>query len=522
MSSETRPALRIWQLLFAGLFLLAYTAILTIDLVFHSLSYQRKKTFLLENWQLLLVGLVLLLICSAIILLVRTGEDEKKAARRSTRTLLILSAVLFVLQAVVFFFSFFVTDWDAGGKMLTNVLRLANGAAADLDNLYYSHYPNNIFLSWFFALVVRFGQILGFDTRVQSAYFLTLLQCLLNVLTGLLVFRVIHVQTGSRRAAWLGWTFFLLLIGTSCWTMIPYSDGMSLILPVLMLRLYQMLENGRLLWLKWTGICLLAYWGYQVKPQVIIMFIAIMGISALRRLAHAEGWKKSLMTCAGSLVIVALVFGASSFGMQKITDSTGLVLDPEERLSAAHFFMMGLHPEFHGVWAMDDVEFSEDIHSNAERDAADLERAMDRIRNYTPATFADHLIKKTMIIFNDGSFCWGGEGKFFSEITEPKDVFFSNLFRSIIYTRDVEGKYYKYYLTMEQTAWLTLLLLCLTICLARKDRTVLVMILSILGLTAFELLFEARARYLYLYVPVYICIAATGWDAVCRKIHRSK
>ena len=34
--------------------------------------------------------------------------------------------------------------------------------------------------------------------------------------------------------------------------------------------------------------------------------------------------------------------------------------------------------------------------------------------------------------------------------------------------------------------------------------------LSILGLTLFEQLFEARARYLYSYTPVYILLAAVG------------
>lgn len=34
--------------------------------------------------------------------------------------------------------------------------------------------------------------------------------------------------------------------------------------------------------------------------------------------------------------------------------------------------------------------------------------------------------------------------------------------------------------------------------------------LAIIGLTAFELLFEARARYLYTYVPVYCILAGIG------------
>ena len=35
--------------------------------------------------------------------------------------------------------------------------------------------------------------------------------------------------------------------------------------------------------------------------------------------------------------------------------------------------------------------------------------------------------------------------------------------------------------------------------------------LAIIGLTLFVLLFEARARYLYTYAPIYILLGAVGW-----------
>ena len=40
--------------------------------------------------------------------------------------------------------------------------------------------------------------------------------------------------------------------------------------------------------------------------------------------------------------------------------------------------------------------------------------------------------------------------------------------------------------------------------LKRKNDIYVVLKLCIIGITLFELLFEARARYLYLYVPIYI------------------
>jgi len=40
----------------------------------------------------------------------------------------------------------------------------------------------------------------------------------------------------------------------------------------------------------------------------------------------------------------------------------------------------------------------------------------------------------------------------------------------------------------------------------------LILKLCIIGITLFELLFEARARYLYLYVPVYILLFVLNGD----------
>ena len=46
--------------------------------------------------------------------------------------------------------------------------------------------------------------------------------------------------------------------------------------------------------------------------------------------------------------------------------------------------------------------------------------------------------------------------------------------------------------------------------------------LALIGLTIFTLLFEARARYLYLYSPYYIILAVIGIEAVYKKYQTIK
>jgi len=42
--------------------------------------------------------------------------------------------------------------------------------------------------------------------------------------------------------------------------------------------------------------------------------------------------------------------------------------------------------------------------------------------------------------------------------------------------------------------------------------------LSIVGLTLFEVLFEARARYLYTYAPVFCILASSGIEKLENKL----
>ena len=79
------------------------------------------------------------------------------------------------------------------------------------------------------------------------------------------------------------------------------------------------------------------------------------------------------------------------------------------------------------------------------------------------------------------------------------------------------GSYFWLFSSIEQCLWILVILFIGLKCVftlgdksRERDYEYLVMILSIIGLTIFELLFEARARYLYIYVPVYILVALYG------------
>ena len=90
----------------------------------------------------------------------------------------------------------------------------------------------------------------------------------------------------------------------------------------------------------------------------------------------------------------------------------------------------------------------------------------------------------------------------------------SPLLKSLIDTRDA---HFQLLLTWMHSIWLALLLGCVLCGAARlpgcgqESGAVGVMMLSIIGLTLFEWIFEARARYLFLYAPFYVLLGTYGW-----------
>ena len=74
---------------------------------------------------------------------------------------------------------------------------------------------------------------------------------------------------------------------------------------------------------------------------------------------------------------------------------------------------------------------------------------------------------------------------------------------------------YKYFQTIEQGIWLAVLFFSIFSVLGhKKSRVIVSMMLGVIGLIVYEMLFEARARYIYTYVPIFILLAVFGLTKV--------
>ena len=123
-----------------------------------------------------------------------------------------------------------------------------------------------------------------------------------------------------------------------------------------------------------------------------------------------------------------------------------------------------------------------------------------------------HECRKALVNFADGSFAWGEEGNFYHVIYEEKNDSLSPFLRSVYYQ---DGKLYQIQYWIRQICWLTVMLLILGNSLQKvKQDEMTVVMLGLIGLILFVQIFEARARYLYTMVPLFLLCASAGMQKI--------
>lgn len=459
-------------------------------------EYAYKRQTDLPNIVLLAGAVVMLLL---LYLFIRRFQDRLAAVfgRGYTATgVLLLAELYWTCNA------YFKTGWDAGDCLLPSAIELSYGLSVS-NSAYFSMCPNNIVLLWIQSRVLKLGwrfSILDGGTGEMS---LVVLNCLISVITALLVYRIVEKLTNRHTALFI-WVVYALYMGLCPWLLISYSDSVALLFPVLVVWLY--LGKDRRSWLKWFLIGFFGTVVYFVKPQGCIVLIAVVLVELLEFFtARGKNWKKLVLRAA-----VILLGAVTACGIRLlIVRDTGLEPEKGRDFGVAHFLMMGLNKETNGGYWQEDSLFSYDISDPAERRNADLREAGRRVREYGFGGMLEHLAKKQLVNFGDGAFAWAEEGSFFTEVYDRRNNYISGMIRSLYYDFEKNMHVMETYM---QFFWVWVL--CFMGAAALKkghSRAENVCMLSVLGLILFQLLFEARARYVYCHVPLMLVLAAVGF-----------
>lgn len=241
-------------------------------------SYRYKLDVVRLNVYIFIVSVVFIVVILKIITLV--GKFIKDRFKVNARVYVYLVSLVFMCFQIYLIHSYyFNTGWDSG-RVIDAAYQLSkNIKLQESANEYFSYYPNNVLITILFSKIISFSNVIGLE---EYSYFIILVvQSLINIATGILIFEIIEDLTKSNSLALLGYFIYIILIGLSPWVSIPYSDSMALIIPIIMFYLYIRLCNGYSKIINTFLIVFLAVFGYMLKPQAIIFFISCVVVSIL-------------------------------------------------------------------------------------------------------------------------------------------------------------------------------------------------------------------------------------------------
>ena len=468
-------------------------------------------------------------------------SDDLRRDKTFKRVVLIGTIILIAFQLFIIAGARFIAGWDVW--FITNI-----GDTTQME--YFSRYPNQLFLYGAFTGFAHFLQALG-----VSNYYLGLI-CLssLSVAACVPMTAYIAKQIAGHAVGYGAFVLSAVMCGLSPWIMVPYSDTFGMFFTVFILWCYVCLDkqvqnqDDRLLVASvsddpirgkrtqdeqgyQTGVCIdvrvnvraCCRWflmglavviGYAIKPTVIFVFVAIVVIELIQWLASlasrsSQTSQGSHDLCKTATAIVACAFGiVLAFALTSIVKNSTYDVNENAAFSATHFLMMGANPVSGGVWSVSDVEFSDAANTPEERSRANLAEFKNRVMAMDLPQANMFLLKKLLTNFADGTFAWEIEGDFYTQIIGTNEAVLN--FYGISPDASLDNNTFA---PLSQVLWLFVLAGCILIVLGRRPlKAETVIAFTLLMLSAFLMLFEARARYLFLYLPFFIILGTMGWN----------
>ena len=376
--------------------------------------------------------------------------------------------------------------------------------------VYFSTYPNNVFLLWMERIIWRsmvFFNILNYSIyiKVLAIISFALVDCSIWLLAKAMVHRY------SSTTVYVTLAIEWILLALTPFAVIAYSDIPALfintILVFLIMRLERLDMGGQRKIILVLGMTFAI--AYFIKPTTIIFAIALL-INAFLGISKRNYWH----------TLVLFVVGVIGFGMiygsiHHMQNHNGIVsIKKSAAMPMNHFIAMGMIGD--GGYNQADVTASQNIASLQKRKAYNWQVIRQRFQNYGLANYLKFLAKKHVANTNDGTFAWGYDGHEGFLVVKRN----SNSNKLIKFVRWIFMDYnspLKSYVVnanwhggkvIVQITWIILLAMLFGVSLVRNPE-VDVYKLTLIGAMAFLLIFEGgRSRYMVQFLPYFMIIAA--------------
>ena len=423
--------------------------------------------------------------------------------------LLYTSIALAIIQIAVIHSYYFYTDWDV--QQVTGAAEaMARGESVDGFGWYFQDNPNNVFLARLFALVFFLtGTMWGSE---PSLFPLLLLQCAGCWICGLMLFQTVFHISHKKSIAITVFLFYHILIASSPWWSIPYSDvwGLMALVTILWTATAAPIKRKTI---RATLFAALSIVGFYIKPQTSLIGISYLLFYATRYRRHLLHLRRPIVNIA---IAIATGIVAGWLFVHLATVGSSLHLNSSKSLGMTHYLMLGANQKNLGIYSDDDLDFSRSYDNKHERQKAQLNETIHRYKDMGVIGSLSLWGHKNVMNFSDGTFYWGHEGSFYKDIPPHKGIL-SQLSRNVYYNRANEGTLYKTWATSQTAIWFGLLLLSalsLLACSNKGKHLLQIIMLTLVFATLFHTLFECRARYLFCFTPLFVILAAKGVDSI--------
>jgi len=398
---------------------------------------------------------------------------------------------------------------------------LATGGVLDPRSAdYFATYPNNLPLT---LAVLRYFEALGAVGITDHATLLwaSVAANAVVLMFGILLTFLVARRVAGLRAGLFSFVFSAAFIVLSPWIGTVYSDTLGIVFPILIVYLFLVSRDtrrtgARLAW--WALIGVVAAVGYNLKPTVIFALIAVSLVALLEPTVRRAGWR-ALALPAAAVVLAFGVFAAGNVGIGKAVGASAIVpfdLDDNDRaFPVTHFLKMGAQGD--GSFLAEDEAATRAIADPDARWRAGVEVYAERVAAMGPVNYAAFLSDKAVAALTDGTFFqWkegGMTGGFFT--TDQVSLSVQNVYA-------LEGTRHEAIVVFWQSFWVVLLALLAAPLLLRGTPLygipATTLRIAVIGLVVFLMLFESRSRYIYLYLPFFIVLAAVSMEAVSRRV----
>ena len=373
-----------------------------------------------------LLGIIILLIILGIIYLVLKKVLKIRNNKNIDIIIMFLTIVLIPFLYYISIHYSYRPGWDID-IILKNIEYMLSNNTDKIMHGYYSRYANNLYITYIFLNIYKLSLNIG----IQNGYFLLLfIQSIMFSLGGLLIYKIANMYFKERYKIYsvYTWILYILLVGLSPHIVLTYTDGIGMFLSLLLTYIIFKIENIKILkknkkniikiifTLLFTNLTIISYY---IKPQIIIISIAYVIIKSLNMLRIIiKTWKnkdKIQKDCYRDflknniyyvfLIILVIVTGIMTYlSIRKANDSMGIKVDREKRFNIIHYAMLGWNPESKGVFTIKDENFSGKYEKLKEREKANIEELLRRIKEMGIGGVINQIARKTLTNYNDGTF----------------------------------------------------------------------------------------------------------------------